>query len=76
MITKQVIYTNSDNQDFIFRERREAKPYALELEIIGGNNRIYFSDLEEAEKFCEILMANARWALIDNQPHKEKHDNI
>ena len=60
-MTKKVIYTNKDNQDFEINIKIGKH---IHLEIIGGNNSLYFLDMDEVNEFCEILKQEALLAFI------------
>jgi len=61
---KSIIYTNRDNQDFSVSIHSEPKRVSLHLEIIGGNNSLYFLDVDEVKDFCDILLLEATQTLL------------
>ena len=65
---KQIIYTNKDNQDFevLTNKNTITGKNNISIEIIGGNNCLYFLDKKEVHEFCEILMNEAEIAFPEN----------
>ena len=57
LITKNVTYTNKDNQDFILEEYTSIGPNKknLRFHICNNNDTFYFLTSEEVDEFIELL---------------------
>ena len=53
IITKNISYTNADNQDFNLNKIHDQD--CLRFEIFGGSNNFYFLSSEEVDEFIELL---------------------
>lgn len=55
-VNEQHIYTNKDGEKFsLLRKEASDQSDCLEINILRGNNSLYFSSSEEVDKFCELL---------------------
>ncbi len=55
MIEKTTVYTNDDNQDLCFNTDKLECGTTFYVELIGGANVLYFSDMDEIDQFCALL---------------------
>lgn len=56
---KRTIYTNKDNEDFEISFENDATGKTFKIDILSGNNALYFTDKEEIYEFCRILTEEA-----------------
>ena len=68
---KQVIYTNKDNQDFGFNRLDGGDIIDMfAMEIFGGSNALFFTDMDGIKDFCETMLLEASM-VFGHKPTKD-----